>query len=229
MPSENHRLLHANQPVATDCDTWKSLEQANASLKAAFPESITPSQRQQLLYHEASFSSAIEDVYQEELVSAHHAALTDFLDTNLSPQSLLRLHTHIMLGQPHAQPGTYRTLQVFIGDQTPPPPEDVPALMDEFFSYATKRGLNPIAQAAFAHLCFEHIHPFADGNGRTGRAIINHVLNSPIPLSQYMLTHRRSYYRHLAQGHWTEYINWFVKGVLHLSDAPPHQSPNFAS
>ena len=208
-------FLHTNEPFTTDEQTWESLQQAEASLRVAFPDSIQADKRDDLLYEEASFSSAIETVYQANMVDAHHAALRRFLVVDLTPQSLLDLHRDIMVTQDHAQPGRYRTVQVVVGNHRPPPPEDVPQLMDEFFSYAAKRGLNAVQQAAWAHLCFEHIHPFADGNGRTGRAIINRILDSPIPLSRYILTHRRSYYRLLDQGTWPEFLDWFIKGVLH--------------
>ena len=58
----------------------------------------------------------------------------------------------------------------------PPPPEHVPALLDDLCEFINRDDLSPIAQAAIAHAQFENIHPFADGNGRTGRALIYAVL-----------------------------------------------------
>lgn len=58
----------------------------------------------------------------------------------------------------------------------PPPPEHVPALLDDLCEFINRNDLSPIAQAAIAHAQFENIHPFADGNGRTGRALIYAVL-----------------------------------------------------
>ena len=84
---------------------------------------------------------------------------------------------------PHA--GHLRTLQNWIGgsDHTPrnaihvpPAPEHVPALMADLHAFCERRDLPALAQAAIAHAQFETIHPFTDGNGRVGRALINAVL-----------------------------------------------------
>jgi Fic family protein len=58
----------------------------------------------------------------------------------------------------------------------PPPPECVRPLLDDFCAFATRTDLAPIVQAGIAHAQFETIHPFADGNGRVGRALIYAVL-----------------------------------------------------
>jgi Fic family protein len=58
----------------------------------------------------------------------------------------------------------------------PPPPELVPELMADLCAFSTGESLPAVAQAAIAHAQFETIHPFADGNGRTGRALIQLVL-----------------------------------------------------
>ena len=57
----------------------------------------------------------------------------------------------------------------------PPPPEMVPDLLRNLVAFCNEDVLSPLAQAAFVHAQFETIHPFADGNGRVGRALI-HVL-----------------------------------------------------
>ena len=58
----------------------------------------------------------------------------------------------------------------------PPPPEEVTRLLDDLVRFADDDALPPIVQAAFAHAQFETIHPFEDGNGRTGRALIQILL-----------------------------------------------------
>jgi len=58
----------------------------------------------------------------------------------------------------------------------PPPPDYVPELMEDLCRFIEREDLPPVAQAAIAHAQFENIHPFADGNGRTGRALIYAVL-----------------------------------------------------
>lgn len=58
-----------------------------------------------------------------------------------------------------------------------PPPEDlVPSLMENLAEFVTETAGNPVVRAAIAHAQFETIHPFIDGNGRTGRALIHTVL-----------------------------------------------------
>ena len=58
----------------------------------------------------------------------------------------------------------------------PPPHEHVPGLLEDLCRFIERDDLAPVAQAAIAHAQFENIHPFADGNGRTGRALIYAVL-----------------------------------------------------
>lgn len=62
-------------------------------------------------------------------------------------------------------------------DFVPPPPEYVPGLLDDLFESLEDDRLPPLVQAALIHAQFETIHPFHDGNGRTGRALIHIVLH----------------------------------------------------
>ncbi len=61
-------------------------------------------------------------------------------------------------------------------DFVPPPPGEVPRLVDDLARFLTATDGNPVVRAAIAHAQFETIHPFIDGNGRTGRALIHTVL-----------------------------------------------------
>jgi Fic family protein len=81
--------------------------------------------------------------------------------------------------------GVVRTTQNWIGGNpfnpleaafVPPPAEHVPELLEDLCRFIRRDDLPPIVQAAIAHAQFETIHPFADGNGRTGRALIYAVL-----------------------------------------------------
>lgn len=72
----------------------------------------------------------------------------------------------------------------------PPPETEVPRLVDDLAGFLTETTGNPLVRAAIAHAQFETIHPFVDGNGRTGRALIHTVLrradavrNTLIPIS----------------------------------------------
>jgi Fic family protein len=81
--------------------------------------------------------------------------------------------------------GLVRTEQNWIGGEAsspldaefvPPPPEEVSALLDDLCGFVSRDDLPPVIQAAIAHVQFETIHPFHDGNGRVGRALIHVVL-----------------------------------------------------
>lgn len=72
----------------------------------------------------------------------------------------------------------------------PPPEQEVPRLIDDLAAFVSETEGNPIVRAAIAHAQFETIHPFTDGNGRTGRALIHTVLrradalrNTLVPIS----------------------------------------------
>lgn len=99
---------------------------------------------------------------------------------------LLRFHSRLMEStRGKAFAGRLREKQNWIGGSehnpcsaafVPPPPELVPDLIDDLCSFCNNESLPAVAQAALAHAQFETIHPFADGNGRTGRGLIHLVL-----------------------------------------------------
>jgi cell filamentation protein, protein adenylyltransferase len=92
----------------------------------------------------------------------------------LTHEDVLRLHA-IMAGavMDQGEAGRYRSIRVRVGNYLPPPPEDVSGLMFEFLEWWNKDApkLSPVLSSAIVHYRFESIHPFADGNGRTGRAL----------------------------------------------------------
>jgi Fic family protein len=92
----------------------------------------------------------------------------------LTHEDVLRLHA-IIAGavMDQGEAGRYRSIRVRVGTYLPPPPEDVSGLMFEFLEWWNKDSpkLSPVLSSAIVHYRFESIHPFADGNGRTGRAL----------------------------------------------------------
>jgi Fic family protein len=68
----------------------------------------------------------------------------------------------------------------------PPPPGQVPALLEDLCRFVDRDDLPPVVQAAIAHAQFETIHPFADGNGRTGRALVYAVLRRRGEVTRYI-------------------------------------------
>lgn len=91
--------------------------------------------------------------------------------------------------------GVLRTSQNWIGGNdynpvgalyVPPPHEHVEPLMEDLCRFADRDDIPPVAQAAILHAQFENIHPFADGNGRTGRALIYTVLRRRGEIGEYI-------------------------------------------
>jgi Fic family protein len=99
---------------------------------------------------------------------------------------LLEIHRRLLQGSRLEQyGGRYRDVQNWIGGSSytpcsaayvPPPWERVAALMTDLCTFSNDDGLPAVAQAAIAHAQFETIHPFVDGNGRTGRALVHLIL-----------------------------------------------------
>lgn len=87
---------------------------------------------------------------------------------------ILELH-RILAGEvmDQGEAGRYRTIAVRVGSYTPPPAQEVSGLMFELLEWWSKESvkLSPVLSSAILHYRFESIHPFADGNGRTGRAL----------------------------------------------------------
>jgi Fic family protein len=157
----------------------------------------------------------------------------------LCTRLLCEAHRRLMRGARGAdkQPGTIRTSQNWIGGTrpgnarfVPPPPHEVmPALG------ALERWLHggdplpPLVRAGLAHVQFETIHPFLDGNGRIGRLLvallIEHwrLLDSPLLyLSVAFKRHQREYYDHLSavrvRGDWEEWTRFFLECVRESAD-----------
>lgn len=130
-------------------------------------------------------------------------------------------------------PGEFRRSQNWIGGTrpgnahfVPPPPQEVEGCMAalEAFLHADDDGLPTLLRAALAHVQFETIHPFLDGNGRLGRLLIalllhhGRLLKEPLLyLSLYFKQHRAEYYERLdrvrTQGDWEAWVDFFLEGV----------------
>lgn len=165
---------------------------------------------------EASLSSAIENVHADpasiaaafaghpadeasSLVSQCHRAILHLLQRGVIESSVLEAHRILLPGSEHS--GAWRTMQNWIGGWTPedaayvpPTPEMIPALMEDFFAFVRRTDIHPILHASIAHAQFESIHPFHDGNGRIGRAIVSAMLPSVVPLSAHLYPTQRSYH-----------------------------------
>jgi Fic family protein len=131
------------------------------------------------------------------------------------------------------QPGEFRRSQNWIGGTrpgnasfVPPPPQHVEDCMAwlERSIHAEDDGLPALVKAALAHVQFETIHPFLDGNGRVGRLLISlmlfdaGMLGQPLLyLSYYFKQHRDEYYLLLdnvrTRGDWEAWLDFFLEGV----------------
>ncbi len=133
----------------------------------------------------------------------------------------------------HKQPGEFRHSQNWLGGSrpgnavfVPPPPEHLMECLDPFerFLHDETEPTPVLLKASLAHVQFETIHPFLDGNGRLGRLLITLilinecVLREPLLyLSLYFKTHRSDYYDHLQRvrlkGDWEGWLCFFLQGV----------------
>lgn len=134
--------------------------------------------------------------------------------------TLLETHRRLLAGSRMAEyGGRIREVQNWIGGSTynpcsasfvPPPPEEVVGLLEDLFAFCNTDSLPVLAQAAIAHAQFETIHPFVDGNGRTGRALIHMVIRRRgmglrilPPLSLILATSSGDYIRGLGPTRYT--------------------------
>jgi len=135
-------------------------------------------------------------------------------------------------------PGQFRSSQNWIGGTrpgnarfVPPPPTELAECMGqlEVFLHATEDGLPTLVRAGLAHVQFETIHPFLDGNGRIGRMLITLLLHHTgtlrtpfLYLSLYLKQNREAYYDLLDQvrlkGDWEAWLAFFLQGVRETAD-----------
>lgn len=148
------------------------------------------------------------------------------------------LHKELMLGarQTHfSNPGEFRKTQNFIGGTrpdnasfVPPAPEELDAPLKDFENFIHKPFIHPIIDAGLLHAQFETIHPFLDGNGRTGRLLIifylihHKYLDLPaLFLSSYFKKHQKVYYQRLNEYHNGDVVPWlefFVDAVTETAE-----------
>ncbi len=107
-----------------------------------------------------------------------------------------QIHTLVLMDRPEDR-GIYRRIPVRImgAYHTPPEPVLVPEKMEKLVKEFTNTKMHPIESAALFHLKFEGIHPFVDGNGRTGRLILNlFLMQNGYPPINVKFSDRKRYY-----------------------------------
>ena len=179
----------------------------------------------------------IDDVTEVSCyVAAMNYGLERLKEFPLSLRLLREIHDKLMTNARggNKQPGEFRTSQNWIGGSrpgnarfVPPPPErlmETLGALEKFLHDETVK-LPILIKAALAHVQFETIHPFLDGNGRLGRLLITFILcaegllkHPMLYLSLYLKANRQAYYDHLQNvretGDWESWVKFFLQGVI---------------
>jgi Fic family protein len=162
------------------------------------------------------------DVTAEEVLGAVDAMtwVTESVQAGdkLEVDHLLEAHRRLMTHSPAPEVGgEVRYLQNWIGGRSPaeayyvpPPAHLVPELLEDLMTFVRESSLPVLAKTAIAHAQFETVHPFADGNGRTGRALIHLILRAEglvertvPPVSLSLATHAARYVEALTTYRYT--------------------------
>ncbi|UFU03880.1 Fic family protein [Ruania suaedae] len=136
------------------------------------------------------------------------------LADDISAPTILRMHRVLMDGQTTHVPGRWRDEAVWVGTRTDSPVgaeyvaphhSRLSTLIDDLVVFAAREDLSPVVHLSLVHAQFETIHPFSDGNGRTGRALAQAMLrhagvtrNLAIPVSAGLLADVEGYHRALT-------------------------------
>lgn len=159
------------------------------------------------------------------LIARNTAALEAALGLadQLTVDTILAMHQVLLEDADPNRAGQVRDYDVWIGGDSPvtamfvpPEPLAVQPLLNDLVAFMQRTDIPAIAHAAIAHAQFETIHPFTDGNGRTGRAIVSAMLrargttqNFTVPLSSGLLTSTSDYFEAL-----NEYRNGNVNPII---------------
>lgn len=164
--------------------------------------------------------------YTKALETAHVMIKKDNLP--IASRVILKAHQQLMFiegDENKATPGHYRQLPVRVGNLIPTYAAKIPDLMAQLAQFINKdSSLTPLIKAGLAHVQFETIHPFLDGNGRIGRLLIilmfleSNILTSPIIYpSYYFKKHRYEYYMHLdrvrTEGDFEGWIKYYLTAI----------------
>ncbi|MFO7779877.1 MAG: Fic family protein [Nitriliruptoraceae bacterium] len=204
--------------VALDHERGAELQALGAILLRT--ESVASSKIERVEASTADYARALHGNRSNVAATAMAAATTAIaaLITSVDGGKPLRLeaaldaHRVLMFDDPteRVYAGRLRDVQNWIGGSdhsprnalfVPPPPGTVADYMSDLVTFANRDDMPVLAQAAIAHAQFESIHPFTDGNGRIGRAVINTVLRRRgttsrviVPIASALVAHRDRYF-----------------------------------
>lgn len=176
----------------------------------------------------------------QNYISAMNLAIPRMDNLPLSSRLIREIHAELMKGVrgKNKQPGEFRTSQNWIGGSSindavfvPPPFSKVPELMSdiELFIHNPRTLLPDLLKIAIIHYQFETIHPFNDGNGRTGRLLITLYLVSKgllkrpvLYMSDYLERHRNSYYSSITkvrtENDIAQWLCFFLQGIIETAE-----------
>ena len=162
-----------------------------------------------------------------EAISANVATLREAMEreTSTTPDEIIEIQRVLLEEHAPSLTGQFRQEQVWIGgtnysphgaDYVAPHHERIPAAIKDWAAFADRRDLGRLAHLAVAHAHFENIHPFPDGNGRTGRVVVQRMLRRSgltnktiLPISAGLLTDTHRYFEALS-----EYRNGYVEPIV---------------
>ncbi|HEX7590923.1 MAG TPA: Fic family protein, partial [Candidatus Limnocylindrales bacterium] len=223
--------------------TFRGLEAVGRQLLRA--EALASSRIEGLEISQRRIAKAIADGDERDetarSVIANIAAMQRAVEIAAEQRSLavadiLAIHD-VLMTLPRERPfaGHLREVQNWLGTNTdsprgaefiPPPEEEVPGLMEDLVAFIGREEMSPVVQAALVHAQFETIHPFVDGNGRVGRALIHVVLRRGRvagrivpPVSVVLATNRQRYVEGLTAFRFGDVDGWIVFFARALADS----------
>ncbi|ROR80051.1 Fic family protein [Plantibacter flavus] len=204
-------LTRFDAEVGTLAAPFSSILLRTESASSSEVEHLTSSAKQVALA-EIGDSTSVNAKLVVQNVAAMEAAVA--LADHLDPEAILTMHRALLERSDPDIVGRWRDDQVWIGGTgfsphgaafVPPHQDRVPELMADVMTFANRLDVPVMAQIAIAHAQFETIHPFPDGNGRTGRALVQGMLraadvtrNVTVPMSAGLLGDTDHYFRALT-------------------------------
>ena len=162
------------------------------------------------------------------------------LSATVDADAVRAMHRALMAHEPRHSPGEFRTEPVWIGggstpigaDFVGPGDERIPGAIDDLTAFAARTDVPLLPQIAVAHAQFETIHPFTDGNGRTGRALVQAMLRNKglthrvtVPVSAGLLADTAGYFAALTSyraGDATPIVAQFARATVLAIDNGRH-------
>lgn len=215
----SNQLLLLSPAILKESIASSGVENINTTMMNVLENQLFPEQEQRTEDKEVlRYKSAIDE------------GLENLRKYSLSSRTIKQLHRMLLTNRP----GEFRKIEVSVADSktkeiiyTPPVSGKINELLKNLEDFMNKEDdIDPLIKSAIMHYQFEAIHPFNDGNGRTGRMLIvlflveKKLLHFPtLYISGYILKNRPEYYKVLLgitkDGNWNDYIEFMLKAFCH--------------